>query len=168
MALGSTGSVPLIRFLDTNGDGTGVKNAIGNYAVTAEEFFIQPPAGVVYVITEFLIHLADAANFSVTGFGSRTALTNGIIMQTKRGAMVVLDLNDGIIPLTNPQLLHLSHRAQILDFPGGGNSMTISFSVLDFQVPLILDGAMDDALVVTLHDDFSTQDDFHFIVHGYY
>jgi hypothetical protein len=163
-----TAGIPLIRFLDTNGDGTGTKDANGNYAAAAEEFYIAPPADTLYVITEFLIHLADASNFAIGGFGSRAVLTNGLKIEVKRAGVVIFDINDGIVPKTNAQMLHLSHRALMLDFPGtNGNSLIISFNSEDFHVPLILNGALSDSLVVTLNDDFSTQDDFHFIVHGY-
>ena len=42
----------LFRFLDTVGDGTGAKNAIGNYSVAAEQFKIIAPANTRYAIRD--------------------------------------------------------------------------------------------------------------------
>ena len=97
---------PLIRYLDTNGDGTGTKDANGNYSVTPATFYIKPPLNEIYSITEFLIHVSDAQNFTITGFGSIAALTNGINIYAKRNNIISIDVMDGIPIKTNPQLLH--------------------------------------------------------------
>jgi hypothetical protein len=157
---------PLIRYLDTNGDGTGTKDANGDYSVTPETFFIQPPAGEIYSITEFLIHIADSSNFTITGFASIAALTNGINVYAKRNGQTLIDVMDGIPIKTNPQLLHLTHRVALLDFVAGGNSLVVSYHSEDFGTSLVMHGDLGDTLEVVLNDDLSGIDDMHFIVHG--
>ena len=160
--------IPLIQYLSTNGDGSGTVNAVGNYSGAEKIFYIQPPKGTVYIISELLIHLADSTNFSIGGFGSRAALVNGVTVRARRNGVQLLDITGGQPIKTNPHLTHLTSRYALLDFPGGGNSITVAFHRDDFGVDLTLNGDLKDTLEAVLHDDFSSQDDFHFIAHGYY
>ena len=157
---------PLIRFLDTVGDGSGTKSANVDYSVTPATFLLKPPTNQIFILSELLIHLADASNFSVTGFGSLSALTNGVKIYAKRNGVTVLDILDGESIKTTAHLLHLSSRAVTLDFAGGGNSITVSFNALDFGTAFGLYGNFTDSMEIILNDDFSGLTDFHFIAHG--
>jgi hypothetical protein len=158
--------LPLLRFLDTNGDGTGTKLANGNYSGTPEIFFIKPPVDQIFAVTEILIHISDALNFTISGFASRSALTNGLMIEAKRNGTTVFDLTDGEPLKTNPQLTHLTSQVNILDFIAGENSMILGFNANNFGTALHLNGRLNDTLEIILNDDFTSLDDFHFIVHG--
>jgi hypothetical protein len=158
----------LIRFLDTNGNGTGTKEVLGNYAVTATNFYIQPPAGSIYILTQFYIQLSDAGAFGQSVYGSlATALTNGLLIRAYRGTVVALDLTDGIPVKYNDQFYHLSSDTQVISWSGGLNTLTSSFDYRTFNTPLVLDGNYNDKLQVTLNDDFTLLVDQTFMVRGY-
>ena len=61
--LGDRGSIatPLFRYLDTVGDGSGEKNANGDYSIAEEIFFLQPPPGRVYRITRLIVSIMDTS-----------------------------------------------------------------------------------------------------------
>jgi hypothetical protein len=159
---------PLIRFLDTNGDGTGTKNAIGNYSGAATPFYIAPPADQVYSVTELLIQLSDNGAFGQSVWGSMaSALTNGLLIRAKRNTTVVLDILDGIPIKTNDQLSHLTSRVTLLTWSGSTNTLQASFTTAEFGTPLYLNGALDESLEIVCNDDFSGLIDQTFVVHGY-
>ena len=85
----------IFRFLDTNGDGTGITNAIGNYNVTPTEFFIKPLVGEVYEIDRLIIQIADNGSIDAGSYGNGISLTNGITLKK------IDDLGNILIDLTN-------------------------------------------------------------------
>lgn len=164
---GTKSRLPLLRFLDTNGDGTGTTDAIGNYSVTPATFFVQPPAGYKFILTELQIHLSDGGTFGSTVYGSLgAALTNGFSLLGKRNGVTILDLMSGVPVKNNDQLTHLTSRVNLISWAAVNNSLNITFSALDFDTPFILSAAAVDTLEVTLNDDFTGLVDHTFIVRG--
>jgi hypothetical protein len=159
---------PLIRFLDTNGDGTGTKNATGNYSASATSFFIQPPINSIYMLTQFFIQLSDAGGFVQNVYGSlATALTNGLLIRAYRGSTLTLDLTDGIPVKNNDNFLHLSEQTFITNWSGGADSLTCTFDTHTFGVTFPLNGTYLDKLEVVCNDDFTGLVDQTFLVRGY-
>ena len=72
------------RFLDTNGNGTGTKNANGNYSGAAEIFYIQPPAGSRYQINRLIVEVEDAAGMIATEYGSSPLEQPALQTRTRR------------------------------------------------------------------------------------
>lgn len=159
---------PLIRFLDTVGDGSGTKNAIGNYSVTPGVFFIQPATGVKYVLTQFTFHYSDSGGFSGAVYGSAAAaLTNGILLQATVNG-VTYDLLDGLTIKDNDGVLHAFSNSELTQYAGAGASMTASFTAGLFETALVLNGTTNDKLFVTCRDDMTFLTDQYFTVRGRY
>lgn len=160
---------PLIRLLDTNGDGTETKDAIGNYSAIATPFFIQPPIGQIFFINSFFIHLSDNGTFGQAVYGSMVgALTNGLAITIKTNGIVTTDILDGITIKTNDEFLHLSFSIDLISWAGALNSMVAGFNSLNFGTTMVLDGSKLQRLEVMCNDDFTALIDQHFIVNGYY
>ena len=86
-------SEAIFRFLDTAGDGTGTKNAIGDYS-TPDEFFFSYPKDVE--IERMVIHISDTA-MTQDQYGDLTALSTGYSVSVIDSAgATVLDLTDGV------------------------------------------------------------------------
>lgn len=159
---------PIIRFLDTNGNGTGTKKAVGDYSGAPVNFYIQPPVNTVYILTEFYIQLSDGGTFGQSVYGSlAAALTNGLLIRAYRGSTVTLDLTDGLPVKTNDNFLHLSTDTRIINYSGGVNSLTCSFDYRSFGTSFPLNGNQGDKLVITCNDDFTLLVDQAFIARGY-
>lgn len=67
---------PTFQFLSTNGDGTGVINAIGNYTVP-DDFYMEVPAGQVRLVERLAIYVEDST-INVESYGALAALANGV------------------------------------------------------------------------------------------
>ena len=66
-----TDVTPLFRYLDTDGDGTGTKDASVDYSGSPEtELFIAPPSGKIYTINQMLISIVDTGAFDAGDYGN--------------------------------------------------------------------------------------------------
>jgi hypothetical protein len=106
--MASLHTYPVNRYLDTVGDGSGTKNAVGDYSgASAEQFYIQCPAagGSNLVLTRLIVGIEDTAGMKPELYGAAAALGNGIQVKIidADGTTVISDLTDGIAIKTNAQ-----------------------------------------------------------------
>ena len=171
-----TGAVPspLYRKLDTNGDGTGTTNAIGDYSSSSTSFYIQPPSGTVYRLERMLIFMRmTKANFKFDQYGKNQVLTNGIEVHLHNG--VFTDLTDGIPIKRFGDWMRVCFDVQTVggDINQDYNTDVIvggrwTFSRAGF--PLRIAGDNNERLEVNLNDDFATGTEIkehYFFVQGY-
>ena len=159
---------PFEHYLDTNGDGTGTRNAVGDYSATPTDFYYQPPVGVTVELTKLIIHVADKGLFSFDGYGAISAgqVVNGLQVLVERLGQVVLVLTDGEPITDNASMSHLNTDYQLVHFSNNHDSSSVSFDVATFDTPLQLHGDLGDKLILRLNDDFTGLDDHHFIAYG--
>jgi hypothetical protein len=156
----------LFRHLDTDGDGGGTKNANGNYASVAEEFYIQPPAGQAYVINRMLVHIEDAGNFTANIYGAGSLLTNGVNVSVRQsGGQEIVDLLDGVPVVDNAHWGGVSYDTDYVSFGAGNNSFNVRWTFAKSGVPIVLQNQ--EKLVVNLRDDFSGLVEHYFLVQGF-
>ena len=88
----------LSRYLDTLGTGAGTKNANGNYAGAAEEFYIEAQAGQNLTIARMIVTIEDGGGGTAQEYGNiGVALTNGITVTVENEHGTVLnDMTDGV------------------------------------------------------------------------
>jgi len=140
------------RFLDTNGDGTGTKNAIGNQAAT--NFFISPDQGTYLSIARLLVQITDVGVMLPANYGNLAALGNGIKLVKVSSDGTVTDYTDGFVIKTNVQWARYCFDA-ILSLSGGAaeNYVNIRWTFSRGGKPVIL--LTNDRLEVQLNDDFT-------------
>ncbi len=158
----------LSRQLDTDGDGTGTKNAIGNYSGAEEQFYIQPPAGEVYHIYRMIVAIEDGGPLSSAGYAGITptaALTNGVGLSKRRtDDTVIVDLMDGDPVVTNGLWAQWCHDLTLHGFGAGNAVLTARWTFNRMGRPIwLFDNTR---LVITLEDDFSTVVGHKFIAEG--
>lgn len=160
---------PVNRFLDTVGDGTGTKNAIGNYSVTPAVFKLAPPAGEVYEISELIICFTATGNFKGSDYaGIAGGLVNGVTITAKRGGVLVHDVLDGVPIKTNSAYGCLSDTFRLETFSAGTESMVhVSINSREYGFSYSLNGDLSDTLEVGLNDSFVTLLTHHFKALGY-
>lgn len=74
---------PFVRYLDTNGDGTGTTQATGNYSGTPTDFFFQVPSNRIASLSSYFVNIWDVTgSFSMDRYGDLAELTNGISLIT--------------------------------------------------------------------------------------
>jgi len=159
----------LNRTLDTVGNGSGTKNAIGDYSGGGlETFFIAPPATQTFLITRFLPQVVDAGSFDAASWGNGITLANGVKVAVVRGSTDEIDLTDANTLKTNADWGRVCFDVFVSTWGVGNEYLHARWSFFKGGVPgLYLHGAHSDKLVVTLNDDMSDLVAQYFAVQGH-
>jgi len=159
---------PFEHYLDTNGDGTGAINAVGDYSATVTDFYYQPPVGATVEVTKLIMHVADKTTFPFDGYGGIAAGTvvNGLEILFERLGVIALQLTDGVPITRNVDFVHLNTDYEKISFASNYEASSVSFDIQSFDTPLQMHGDLQDKLIVRLHDNFTGLDDHHFIAYG--
>ena len=156
----------LYRYLDTNGDGTGTKQAIGTYALAEEEFFIECPPGTTYVLTRMMIHYSDSGTLVVDTYGADITLTNGIRIEVQDAdGNVILDLCDGELVTSNEGWLAMCYDFSVEAALGASKIFGARWTFEKSGTPIVLRPGQ--KFVLTFEDDFDDLLNHTFMVQGY-
>ena len=179
---GSTGfgTIPTIfsKHLDTNGDGTGIKNAIGDYSVTPEIFYIQPSSTEIIRVWRMMVLVSGPkGRFYTDSYGSRDMLTNGVQVRAQDDSGTLIDFTDDVTIKTNGEWGQFCYDAEVYAGTLGNLNtyLRVRWTFANSGYPLRLVGANNERLEVVLNDDFSlnngTSDPLveqYFVVQGYF
>ena len=161
---------PLIRLLDSVGDGTGNKAFNLDYSAVAGQAIIKPPDNQIFVLHSFLIQYSDGGNFIQSVYGSlAAALTVGLIIGAyDRDDNLILSLTNGEPVKTNDQWLHLGYETVLQEW-GVANTTTLTGTMdhRTFGTAFALNGNNGEYLKVTLNDNFTGLIDQTFLAKGY-
>jgi len=160
----------LNRYLDTDGDGSGTKNARGTY-LAATDFFLAPGTEESFVVESLTIKIEATGALSAADYGTLPALApTGIGLYHDKGPAAggLIDLLDGITITRHYEWLTLPHKAPHVDTtPLGGVTTNFFLAEICFREPLILVGKYAQALRVRLPaEDFSGLDGHYFLARG--
>ncbi len=158
---------PLYRYLDTNGDGTGVKDSAVNHSGAAEYYYVAPPAGYCYVLHRILGFLGDASNPSADEYGNLgSALTNGIIPELKSKGTVT-DCSDGLPVKTNANWSRQCYDVELDRFGAGNDFLKFRWTFSKSGKPFYLYGDDGDYFGMRVNDNLSGLVGQFFQVQGY-
>ena len=157
----------IFHYLDTNGDGTGAKSAVGNYAVTADQFYYECPTGKTAEINRMLVYIEDAGTFDSGDYGNGLALTNGLTLKVL-GAddTVQCDMTAGLPVKQNGHWARLCYDANHQNYGVGNEYIAVRWTFSQTGRPLTLDAC--EKLVLTVNDDFTGLVDHTFHIQGKY
>jgi len=156
----------LCRYLDTIGDGSGTKNANGDFSVTPKTFFIQPPATQIFRISRLLINIRDTGSLDTGNYGNNITLTNGIQIKLVDDFSTLLDLTDGLPIFTNIDWNKYCFNLDISTFGAGDQYLNLRWSFFRGQTILRLKGANNERLEAQLNDNFTSLVQHFFLVQG--
>ena len=161
------------RFLDTTGDGTGTKNAIGNYSSSAEEFLLTPGGTVlgeqeIIQVNQLNIFIKTTNESDAKGYGSDTELTNGITLLWRRKGVTFHNLTDSVPIKTAVSWLRYSDYDIVRELVPKGHVYKVIIKFETFGQPPVLMNRYSDSLVVQLNDDFSHLTEHYFLARGIY
>ena len=159
---------PIYKFLTLDNDGSTIE-ATGNYALAAESFYIQPPAGEIWRINRMIIYLQDNGNLGQDGYGSGSALTNGISVQhsTDNGLTILTDLTDSQTIKINPHWSRVNYDVNIYNYTGGDGTLGSRWTFANNGYPIRLVGDNNDRFQVIVNDDLSGLLAHSFFIGGY-
>ncbi len=161
---------PISRYLDTNGDGTGTKNAVGDYSVGTTDFYIEPPGPDKFVLSRLLIQIEDArtGGWDADGYGQISApgLTNGIsaLLLSDTGS-IACDLTDNTPIKSNVGWGQLCYDTVLHDFGNGNFFLSIRWTLAALGHPIELDPG--ERFVIRLSDDFTALVAHYFLIQGF-
>jgi len=158
------------RFLDTVGDGSGTKSAIGNYSETGDGetiFRIAPPANTIYYVSRMLVHVVDSGSFDSGSYGNAITLVNGIAMKLVNSGGLVQDMLDGVPIITNPDWARQCYDVSSSSYGSGNETLSVRWTFTKAGKFIALSGDNGDELQVVFHDDFSDLVAHYFQVQGY-
>lgn len=166
---GHNGTLLLNRFLDTVGNGTGTKNANGDYSLVEGIFRIDPPAGQVYHIRRMLVEVHDSAIANADDYGNIAGgLTNGVNLEIRDGSGTLHDFMDGIPVVRNSDWGHFCYDGTRRPSTGGGaETLNIRWSFDKAGQEVRLDGNLGEFLCVDLNDDLQGLIEHRFMVQGW-
>lgn len=136
------------RHFDTNGDGSGAFDAIGDYRAAPVDFFFQPDPGEVIPVARILF-IMKGPDIGKGGYGQALSLTNGITMQhTDAEGNVIVSFTD-LVPIRD----EADWAGLCYNFdPKGKDAKAGRFTVGESGLPTVLKNR--DRFAVTLNDDF--------------
>jgi hypothetical protein len=154
----------LVQLLDTNGDGTGITDAVGTYAGAADEFYIEAPAGVTLEIHRLIVTVRDTGAFDAEQYGNAAALTNGITLEHR-------DSDDNTVAtftpdpiLTNTDWGTYCFDVDVKTWGIGDEVMLARLTFTKFGSAVTLTPG--ERLVVTVNDDLDDLVSHRFVVEG--
>ena len=143
------------RYADTVGDGSGVKQAIGDYSAAITDFLITPPENTQYKIARMIVHYEFTGVFTASDYGSGAQLANGIsILRLDDNGNILDDYTDGIPITTNGNWGQPCYDSQP-ETVGAGNSywrVRWTFARAGASINLY-----NQSLAVRLNDDFTAR-----------
>lgn len=157
----------LYRFLDTNGDSTGIIDGIGDYSSGIVRFYIQPPANHTYFIARLLVEVEDSGGFDSGLYGNNVVLTNGIQVQIRNDIGIVTDLTAGYPITTNSDWGRYTYDFSHNNFGSGNEFLHVRWSFYKSQGIVRLRGDLNERLEVRLNDNFGGLIGHRFHIQGY-
>ena len=159
--------VPLFRFLDTLGNGKGVKDATGNYATVDTAFYIENTDPTKqYVLHRVMSYIEDSGGSpSLATYGGLTALTDGILCRVVYRDGTVYDLTDGMPVQSNSEWARICYDLTVATFPAGNNYAHARWTFAKSGWPIVLNAF--DKLEFVMRDNLSAYVQHSFLVQGY-
>ena len=156
----------LYKYLDTVGDGTGQKNAVGNYLANPTIFKIQPPVGKNYHITTIHWHVHPCKkNPTDIEYGNLPELTNGIRVVVANNDGIMLDLTNGSPIKSNNHFYDSMTNVEIKEFQTN-QTLSASWVFGNEELGIVLHGNFYERLEVRLSDNFTGLTNHKFLVKG--
>ena len=131
----------IYRFLDTNGDGTGSKNANVNGSITPQVFRYDSETTHRTYLARMLVHIEDIGPLSADDYGGITGpLTNGVLVEIRRKEddSTVVDLVDGLPIKTNSEWSRMCYDMDIDNFGSGSDFIKVRWTFAKSGLPIYL------------------------------
>ena len=155
----------IYRYLDTNGDGTGTKNANGNYASVADEFYFQ--AKHACTIERMLIHIEDTTGMQQQDYGNIAGgLTNGYSLVAKdKAGVTIMDLMNGVVVKNNGAIGRTCYDVELKTWGAGNEALQARWRFSAAGQPIFL--PQGHRLSITFNDDLTGLLEHYFMLQGY-
>lgn len=145
-----------VRFLDTNGDGTGTTNGTGDYSdigLGVTDFYIECPTGVEIFISKLVIQLEDAGAFDTSKYGNNIELINGVKIIFSDAESGELEITSSFPIITNVDYAKYDKNLFLSTFGAGNEYLNFTYDFFSLGRPIRL--LPSEKWIIRLNDDFS-------------
>ena len=157
----------VFRLLDTNYDGTGTKNAVGDYASTETHFGITDPNHHFH-INRMLVQIEDSGAFTTDGYGAIAGgtITNGIVVKlVDANEETVVDFTDGVSIKSNNDWARVCYDVKLENWASGNGAVHVRWTFKNAGYPILV--AKGHHFEVSLNDNFTGLVSQYFMVEGF-
>lgn len=156
------------RFADTAFNGTGTKQAIGDYSgENAISFGIQPPENRIFKVYRVIAKILDGTSSDAGDYGAIAGgLENGIYLYKKKSGVVVQDITDGIPIKTNAGWGAFCFDVELKSWGVTSQFVLIRWTFAKSGGPITLNGGLEESLEFVINDDLTGLIDHTFMFHG--
>jgi hypothetical protein len=155
------------RVLDSEGDGTGQKNARGNYAGSNASMMLKPASGTVFHLTRMLVYIRDTGSFDAEDYGNGITLTAGIEVFIKDANGTIVNLTDSVPIMNNGSWSRICYDVNQESYGTGDEYLAARWTFAKAGQEISLDGSKGEYLEVQLRDNLSNLVEHRFTVQGY-
>ena len=150
---------------DTVGNGTGTKNAVGNYASAAQKFLVTAPSDGELHVYRLILTIRDTGSFDAEDYGNGVALTNGIECGVYDASdNLAYDLLDGEKVFSNSDWGRYCFDVDVKTWGAGDEYLVARWTFSKFGGPIqIQDG---ESVGVELNDNFTALVEHYFCFEG--
>lgn len=142
------------RFFDDIGDGSGIKDFIGDYSSTLKKAIFKPQNDKPVFINRLIIFIKDSGSVDAGFYGNNITLTNGIsIKKENQSGTLIKDITDGMPIMANGCYAKFGFSVSDISFGSGLNFLHVILTFTKNGSPLTLQP--DEQLAIYLNDDFS-------------
>lgn len=159
------GKEAIYQLLDTVGDGTGTKEATGDYSTTPESFKLKHASGMA-LVERVIVMIEDGGSFDSGLYGNGVELTNGIRVYLR-------DINDNILEeftsfpvLTNGDWAGHCHDFNHFNWGSGNEVASVRWTFSKAGQSLTINFDAGEYMEFYLNDDFSNLVKHRFTVQG--
>ena len=154
----------IFHYLDSNGDGTGTTNAIGDYS-TPDQFYFEALKNCS--IHRILISVGDATGSTAQEYGGLSALTNGVELKVyDQTDTEILDLTAGNPIKSNAEWGKACYDVDLKTWGAGNEILVIRWTFDKAGTPINL--AKGQKISIDLSDNFTGLLSHNFFIQGYY
>jgi hypothetical protein len=146
----------LDRFLSTDGTASGTKEVTGDYSVTKDYFYIQPPQDQIYRITRMIVYIRDGTGGAAEDYGNiANGLANGMRLEIRDENGISHDFFDGIDVQNNADWSRFCYDTTQKSWGAGDEMFPSRWSFDRADEPIILDGRIAERLTVVAQDNLT-------------
>ena len=164
------------RMASQNGDDA-TYNANGNYASTAAYWEIRPTTSEFLMIARMMVYVEDFGAFGADDYGNGISLSNGVQVSKVRGTGATATELDNYTPIaitSNTLWGAYTYDTSLNAFGAGNDAFHVRWTFArGFEYEdssgdggIMLDGRKDEAIRITLNDDFSGLVAHYFVFQG--
>ena len=155
----------IYRLLDTNGDGSGIVEAVGNYSATPTSFKISASEGAC-TIERLIIMIEDTGSFDSGRYGNGLSLINGVRVYLKNATDEVLEEFTSFPILTNGDWAGHCHDFNHFNWGTGNEVASIRWTFSKSGQPIRVRLGLGEYFEVYLNDDFTGLVKHRFTIQG--